>query len=170
MGHSLLTPEPSLGRKDPELSPPRWTLGEWVARAQNLSIIMGQPAGWLLGSYGRRCWAGGAEIWQDSQAGRQQLWDSLWDYSFPHKQRAGRHWNHVQNYFKDFLLREQSSWKESWLEGSSQDMVTRAPAWPHNIYSFDPTVYRIGRRWGGLPCRVSLQTTSFVKNLKIPNK
>lgn len=43
-----------------------------MARAHNLSIIMGQPAGWLLGSYGRRCWAGGAEIWQDSQAGRQQ--------------------------------------------------------------------------------------------------
>lgn len=57
-------------------------------------------------------------------------WATSLRATLPLQTGARGYQNHVQYYFKDFLLREQSSWKESRLEGRSQDMVTRAPVSP----------------------------------------
>lgn len=68
------------------------------------------------------------------------------DHSFRQKPGVRKYGDHVQYCFKNFLLGEQSSQKESWLEGSSQDMAIRAPHLAHNIYSSHWIVYWVGRR------------------------
>ena len=155
MGCTLLTSKPSLGRKDLQV-----TRCDPPLERPGLRICWPWGAAWktITRKWERR-WAGwglaGSQVW--GQRCETVVWTtaSLTNW-------ARGYWNHVQNYFKDFLLREQSSWKES----VRRKQPRRGPQ-----YLFFPpeTVYRVGRRQGTPRCRGNLKT-SFVKNLKTPKR
>lgn len=126
---------------------------------------MGQPARRSPGSHGRH-WAGGAEVWQDSRlqrhSGRQPSGLQL-----PLQtggKRILKSWTVLFQGLpaQRIMLLKRKSVKRKWPRRGH-----KGSSLAHNIYSFHLTVYRVGRRQGTLPCRVSLQTSSFVKNLKL---